>query len=99
MAIVDDPALGDPFFLSQCNFNLSVRDGAGRHIDHDGRLFVTWKGDGDRIGAEHSFCAPQGRHELCRIGHSPADEISLKRLQRVVAGDTKMIRIAHAHPA
>src|SRR4030095_10684668 len=80
------------------DLDLAISHGAGGHIDYDGRLFVAWESDGDGIRTKHSLCAPQRSHELGGVGHGPADEISLKSFQRIIARDSKMVRIANAHP-
>ena len=73
-------------------------DRAGRHVDDNGRLFVAGESDGDRIGAEHSFGAPERRNELGRVGHGPADQVALQRFQWIVTGDAEVIGVAHADP-
>jgi len=96
---VDNPASRDRFVLAQCNFDLPVGYGAGRHVDDDRRFLIGGKGDGDRIGAEHALRAPERRDQFGRVGHRPADQISFQCLERIIAGEAEMVRVAHADPA
>src|SRR5439155_4351049 len=93
------PARRNGFAGASRDLDLPVRHGAGRHVDHDRRLSLTWERDGDRICPEPAFRTPQGRDERRRVRHCPADEIALEPLEHVPAGDPVVIAVADADPA
>ena len=66
---VDDPTFRNGLSLPERYLDLAVGDCAGCHINDDGRLFVTGKSNGERVGAKHSLRAPERRDEFGRVGH------------------------------
>src|SRR5713226_10628256 len=65
---VDGPAFGNGLAAPSCYFDFSVSGGAGGQVNHDGRLFLAGETDGDGVGAQHAFGAPQRRDQFGRIG-------------------------------
>ncbi len=61
---VDGPAFGNGLAAPTRDFDFSVSGGAGGHVNHNGRLFLAWETNGDGVGAEHAFSAPQGCDQL-----------------------------------
>src|SRR6266446_3718916 len=96
---VNAPAGWDGLTLAPSHFDFSERRGTGSHVNHNGRLFLAGEGDGDGIGAQHALHAPEGRDQASGVGHGPADQVALQRLEHVVAGDAEMICVSNADPA
>jgi len=96
---VDGPTNRNRLAAAARDFNFPVRGGAGGHVDDDRRLILAGKRDGDRIGAQHPFRAPQRSDQLGGIGHGPADEVTFECFQNIVAGNSVVIGVLHAYPA
>jgi len=96
---INAPAGWNGLAFAAGHFDFSERGGAGSHVNHNGRLFLAGEGDGDGVGAQHAFHAPEGRDQAGGVGHGPADQVAFQRLENIVAGDAEMICIAHTDPA
>ena len=95
-ALVYSPAQWQRFVEPIVDLDLAPGDDRGRHVENKGGLSVGGSGKGDRVRAEHHLATERGDTEGGSIGHGDADHVVLDGHHCIVAGDAKVVRVAHA---
>src|SRR5690606_18861516 len=93
------PALRNGFPRPASNLQFTVRGSRSSHIDHHRRVSTRRKGIAYRIGTQQPFGRKGGCYQRTGIRNGIADHILSHRLQRMVAGNSKMVRIADCYPS